>query len=318
MSGVTRQLSASTVFDYAVTPDEVYFSDGSADPPRWSVVTLTIQARNPSAGDVPCSGITFVAGSGFGAQALTEDPSTIETAPGDVTPWSIGGGAGTWTAVPLPPSAGLAAGETVSFALSNVFVNSSSGSAEIEVREDTDQRRSGRLAVRKRTRVPPQPAPVIRLFTAQPDRVAQGDQVVLSWRTDHAELAAIAPAPGELRDPASGSVTVSVRDSANFELTASGTGGLALAQAMVIVMPVTLESFTASPAGLVAPGAEVLLRWTTRYAVSCAIDQGIGPVPRSGEWRVRPARTTVYTLSAAGRASRSASVTVTVAPPGNS
>jgi hypothetical protein len=303
-----------TTFDYAITPDTVPFSDGTAEPPRRSVVDLALHLHNPADHQVACPHITLRVPSGFGDSALTADPSTIEAAPGDLTPWSIGGGAGRWSAVPLPPVTGVGARETLTFVLRQVVVNSVPGQADIEIVENTDARRTETLSISKSRPIAARAAPVIHRFSARPDRVGPGDPVTLSWQVDYATRVALAPGPAHLPDPAGGAITVGVPRSTNFRLTAHGPGGQSQAEAMVTVMPVAVESFTASPSGAVAPGAEVRLSWTTRYAVSCAIDQGVGPVAVSGDWHVYPDQTTLYTLAAAGRDSQSASVLVPVAP----
>jgi hypothetical protein len=77
-------------------------------------------------------------------------------------------------------------------------------------------------------------------------------------------------------------------------------------------MPVRIDDFGADPPGPVRRGEPVTLRWATRFAASCAIDQGVGEVERSGERVVTPAQTTVYTLAAAGSQPQARSVTVQV------
>ena len=76
-------------------------------------------------------------------------------------------------------------------------------------------------------------------------------------------------------------------------------------------LPVTINSFTATPAS-VSIGQSSTLTWSTSNATSVTLDQGIGPV--SGTSRsVSPTATTTYTLTASnGTDTVTAMVTVTV------
>jgi hypothetical protein len=56
-------------------------------------------------------------------------------------------------------------------------------------------------------------------------------------------------------------------------------------------------TFTATPSS-VGPGGEAELSWSVKYATSVSIDQGIGAVAAGGTIRVRPSKTSIYTLTA--------------------
>jgi plastocyanin len=96
-------------------------------------------------------------------------------------------------------------------------------------------------------------------------------------------------------------------------LMATGFGATTAQPAVVDVMPVTIQSFTATPA-TIDLGGNSLLQWQTEWATSVAIDQGVGPVPPSGAAEVAPQNNTTYTLSAQGsQGPATATATVDVA-----
>ncbi|MES2220893.1 MAG: alkaline phosphatase family protein [Acidobacteriota bacterium] len=95
----------------------------------------------------------------------------------------------------------------------------------------------------------------------------------------------------------------------------SGCRGVGLLPAQPPVVPTA--TITASPA-TVAPGSSATLSWTTAYASTVTIDNGIGAVPLSGSMPVAPSATTQYTLTATsvnGTATSIATVTVKTLPP---
>jgi phospholipase C len=81
--------------------------------------------------------------------------------------------------------------------------------------------------------------------------------------------------------------------------------------------PVPTAAITASPA-TVAPGKTATLSWSTAYASTVTINNGIGVVAFSGSMPVTPATTTDYTITATsvnGTATSAATVTVQSTPP---
>ncbi|GAA4375990.1 hypothetical protein [Nocardioides caricicola] len=297
------------LFSYTVDPSTIDYSGG---PNQLSVVDLTITATNPGTTDVACTSIAFTPTVGDGQTGLTTDPSTIAVAPGATTPWAIGGGSGTFTAVPLPPVTSIPAGGSVSFVLADVVVNDSGGPAEIDVVETTDAQRGATLSVTKSAVVPAGSTPSIQAFTAAPAVVAQGGTSTLTWATTDAERSVLGPGAVDLPNPGGGQVPIAVDATTTYTLDAIGAGGRVSAVVTVTVGSVAIGSFTAAPATPVAPGTSVTLTWETQYASSCSIDQGVGPVPTSGSVVVTPQQTTVYTVSALGRHPLSSSVTVHV------
>lgn len=94
-----------------------------------------------------------------------------------------------------------------------------------------------------------------------------------------------------------------------------GCRGAGLLPAEPPVVPTA--SIVASPA-TVAPGSSAMLSWTTAYASTVTIDNGVGVVAASGSMAVSPSATTEYTLTATsvnGTATSVATVTVKASPP---
>jgi phospholipase C len=95
----------------------------------------------------------------------------------------------------------------------------------------------------------------------------------------------------------------------------SGCRGAGLLPAMPPVVPTA--TLTASPA-TVPPGSSATLSWTTAYASTVTISNGIGVVAASGTMAVTPSSTTEYTLTATsvnGTTTSAATVTVHANPP---
>jgi hypothetical protein len=78
------------------------------------------------------------------------------------------------------------------------------------------------------------------------------------------------------------------------------------------VRPAEITEFTSQPPGPVGPGQQVTLGWRTRFASSCSVDHGVGPVPAEGSAAVTVPATTVYTLVATGLDQQERSITVEV------
>lgn len=74
-------------------------------------------------------------------------------------------------------------------------------------------------------------------------------------------------------------------------------------------------NYSAAPA-TISPGQCATLTWSSKNVQKAEIDQDVGAVPASGSKQVCPAKTTQYTLFAAGTGGAvSETVTVTVVPP---
>jgi hypothetical protein len=299
---------AGTALSYTVTPAQIEYSAGSG---QLSIVSLTITATNNTAADIACASISLTIPMGLGAGALSLDPSTIAPSPGPATPWAVGGGNGTWTAVPLPPVTTVPAGSTVQIVLSDIIVNDAQGECTIAISEITGQTATGSVSVLKATPAPAGTAPKVTSFTATPATVALGGSTTLAWTSENATRWVLGPGGVDVPDP-SGSLPVPITETSTFTLDALAPGGRDTATVTVTVAPVAITAFTATPAGPVAAGTTVTLSWATGYAASCSIDQGIGPVAGSGTQVVTPNQSTTYTLSALGLNPATSSVTVTV------
>lgn len=304
-------MGMNAIFSYTVSPATIAYSVSDS---LLSIVTLTITATNSSGQNVNCSQLSFTVPYGIGQDALTLDPTVIAVSAGQATPWAVSCGAnGTWTVVPLPPATGLAAGASISFVFSNIVVNMAQGSATITIDETTDIVRQGTVTVQKN--IPATSGgdkPAIQSFTANPTQVALGGNTTLAWQVANAQSGILEPGGTPLPNPSSGSVILPISQTTIFTLEAFGPGGSDQAPATVTVMPVVIQSFTANPSTPVSAGTQVTLEWSTQFASSCSIDQGIGPVPGSGHVVVTPQQTTIYTLTAQGLSPQNSDVTVTV------
>jgi hypothetical protein len=282
-----------------------------------SIVRLTISATNPTDKTVPITRLEIVVPQGTKStgSALTTDASLAVGTAGPTSPWALlSGGNGKWIAVPLPPADGVAAGQTITLVLSNIVVNEAPGTANITINEISDISRQKLLPVKK-----DQPSdkgheiPNIISFAADPKEVAQGGETTLSWKIDSAISAVLQPGGIPISNVKEGQVTLPVDKTTPFTLQATGYGGMKASSVTVAVKPVQIEEFSAAPL-TIQSGEAAVLKFRTAYAVSAAIDQGVGPVPKSGEVTVRPTQTTIYTLTALGRDPQTQAVTVTVQP----
>jgi hypothetical protein len=298
---------------FTVEPITVPYSTEQA----MSVVELAVTMTNDGTAPVTCGEAVFTFAKGDPTTTLSDDPSTITTAPGDATPWAISSDrTGVAHALTLPPASGLAPGGAASFIFGAIVVNRSPGHGGIDIAVTVDGVPvHGEVVVQKdRPAKPGEGTPIIAEFAVEPERIALGGTATVSWQVVGSTTCILEPGPVPLPSPDQGELPVSVWDSTIYNLVALSASGTARATASVAVMPVSIDAFTASPRVPITPGVEVTLEWQTRYARTCSIDQGVGPVDTSGSIKVKPMQTTVYTLTASGLDQRAASVTVTVSP----
>jgi hypothetical protein len=145
--------------------------------------------------------------------------------------------------------------------------------------------------------------PTINSFTAAPSIISLGDATNLSWSVSNATSVSINHDVGSVGS--SGSIFVSPPTTTTYMLTATNAEGSLTATALVQVSGVpspssglpVVDYFTASPP-IISFGGSSFLRWSTSYATSVTIDNGIGPVDSHGTMVVSPPYTTVYTLTA--------------------
>ena len=158
-------------------------------------------------------------------------------------------------------------------------------------------------------------APTITAFTASPASIAYNADAALSWSTQNAGSCALAPDVGSVGTSGTRS-TGNLTATTTYSLACSGSG-TATKQVTVTVAgspPISIESFTASPASI-AYNTGSTLSWSVQGANSCSITPGIGSVGTSGTRSTGLlTRTAIFTLTCDNRASKQ--ITVTVATPG--
>jgi hypothetical protein len=194
-------------------------------------------------------------------------------------------------------------------------VNQVAGSVPIRIQETTTFEASEVIIMEKNNpSLDSGEATQIGNFTANPAQVARDGVTTLSWKTTNAVAATLWPGGIPIPNPNEGSIRIPVAKSMLFTLIARGSGGSDEAQVAVTVLPVAIQELTATPRESDQPGSLVTLKWKTHFAQACLIDQGVGPVPTTGQTVVAPQRTTVYTLTAIGLESQTSSVRVHVSP----
>jgi len=154
-------------------------------------------------------------------------------------------------------------------------------------------------------------------LVANPTSVAPGGSSTLTWTTTGGISASIDNGVGSVTPVSGGSVTVNPTATTTYTLTLTGVGGAtATSPATVTVFPPT-GTFAANPPAIVQ-GSSSLLSWTSSYASSASINNGVGTVAvPSGSATVTPSATTTYTLSltgAGGTTTYPVTVSVNAAP----
>lgn len=303
--------TAAPLLECSVVPNKVPCSAGEDER---SIVSLTITVANKSSDAVDCSRLEILVPSASipTSRTLTTDPTTFAVDVGDVTPWAIfTSGNGTCYAVPLPPAVGIPAGSSAEFTIACIVVNTVPGTVDISISLAEDP-----PIIVPITKVRPaeaqSAAPQIVHFDVWPKRVALGAEVKIDWEVSGAQSCTLAPGPIVLPSPVSGTVRLPVLQTTDFTIRAFSAGGTAGLTKTVTVSPVEIDEFISLPAGAVAPGQVVTLRWRTRFASSRSIDHGIGAVSAAGSTTVTVSATTVYTLVAAGLYQKERSLTVKV------
>ena len=129
--------------------------------------------------------------------------------------------------------------------------------------------------------------------------ITEGETAILTWTTTNAESVTITAVDGNIPDEmvASGMVEVMPTATTTYTLTATGAQTTPMTTAAMQTTTVTVNrappavitSF-AGPAGSVAFGSDVALRWTTTNAVSVAIvadSDAVAPMIPEGSGRER-------------------------------
>lgn len=166
----------------------------------------------------------------------------------------------------------------------------------------------------------------ITRFEAEPQVVAPGGNVMLSWTTENATGVQLSEVGGSvLLDDASasGSYEVSPAASSTFRLVAQGEGGPVQAEVEVLVgAKPTIDTFSAMPQQIVL-GDSSRLSWEVRDAATIMVqdDQNnvvVANASPTGSFDVSPQVTTTYSLVASSDGGNAvANATVEVVPPGN-
>jgi len=165
------------------------------------------------------------------------------------------------------------------------------------------------------------PSPVINSFTAAPQSIEAGRTSTLQWNVSGADLVTIEPGIGVVGP--SGSRTVSPQSTVQYTLTATKGGASPAINRVTVSVTANpspqapvIGAFSASPL-VIAAGGVSTLSWNVSGASSITISPGVGSVPPSGTFGVRPTASTAYVLTASNPAGvRTASVTVTVGSAG--
>jgi hypothetical protein len=166
----------------------------------------------------------------------------------------------------------------------------------------------------------PAGSPVIASFTGTPATIESGQSSTLSWSVTGATTITVTP-PG---NTVTGStLTVSPTQNTTYILSATNATGTSTRSFEVKVGagagdPV-INTFTALPETLGAPGDPAVLTWDVSNATLVQISPGVGTVTASGTRTLNPSVTTEYTLRAKNPAkeiTRTARVTVPGTTPG--
>ena len=165
--------------------------------------------------------------------------------------------------------------------------------------------------------------PTINHFYANPASISKGDSCTLDWKVAGADTVTIDHAIGTM--PAIGICTVTPDETMVYELTATNSSGVTVADTTVTVstkpqaadIPV-ISHFESTP-NSVLPGGIATLAWDVTGASSVSIDKGVGGVEAQGRKGVIPSGTTKYTLMAVNASGEvSASTNVVVMEPATS
>jgi len=140
--------------------------------------------------------------------------------------------------------------------------------------------------------VPNTPAAEI---TVEPASIMAGESAHVTWSAEEVTACNISPGIGAVA--LSGECDVSPGVSTAYTLSATGPGGAATATATLTVNHLPSVTLSISP-NTYTEGQPCTLTWTSEYADSCAIDQGIGAVTPNGSTSVTPQEPAVYTITA--------------------
>ncbi len=147
-------------------------------------------------------------------------------------------------------------------------------------------------------------------FSVSPATITEGESADLAWSCPGASEVSIEPGIGPV-DPV-GAQSVKPSETTTYMITATNSVGTRTADVILAVNRVPIASISADPTNIIQ-GKPSTLSWSTTYAETTSINQGIGAVDHNGSRIVEPNVTTTYTIFAANAyGTRSESVTITV------
>lgn len=155
-------------------------------------------------------------------------------------------------------------------------------------------------------------------FSATPSDIQAGDLCDLVWTTQYADSVSIEPGIGPVSLDSEGPLRLYPNETTTYTITATGPGGSASKTATVTVTPVLPVITFQSSQSSILQGESATLTWTTSFADTVTIDNGIGEVNLNDFITVSPTSTTTYTITATGPGgteTQSTTITVTVPPP---
>jgi hypothetical protein len=152
-------------------------------------------------------------------------------------------------------------------------------------------------------------APIMHYFTATPEEVSKGGEVLLSWQAVGGDRVVISPGVGEIaRD--TGEKKVTINEPTTFTLKAKNADRTTVVTAKAEVAPkLEILEFSADKA-LVYREDSVLLKWQVRGAEKVVlinkVDKSKSEVPGQGQMLINPIKTASYKLIATNAGGKTA------------
>ena len=159
--------------------------------------------------------------------------------------------------------------------------------------------------------------PPVVSISASRDTITEGETTTLLWDSSAATISCTIDQGVDTGGATSGTADVTPTITTTYTVTAENAYGSTTDTVTVTVNPLpVIDTFTAAQ-GSINRGETTTLNWTTTYATSASIDQGIGSsIAVNGSTDVSPGLTTTYTITAMNaNGSRTDSVTITVTQP---
>jgi len=281
--------ATSAVIDHNV--GDVSSSSGSRSVSPTVTTTYVLTASN-SSGSVTDS-ITVSVGN-VPTVSLTADPSNINEGSSTILTWNTTNATSAYINQGIG-SVSLNGSRSVSPTVTTTYTITASNNSG-DVSDSVTVSVSGK--------------PVINTFSANPSVINDDEDSMLSWNVSDADSISIDHGVGDVGS--TGSTYVQPTANTTYILTASNASGTTTSSVTVSVNNLPVVTISANP-GEITEGSTAILNWTSTYANSLTINQGIGSVGSSGSRSVQPTVTTTYTITASNNyGSRTASTTITV------